>query len=197
MLFILIEEVSMVSFEQKKIYLGFIFTIMLLGVFSFGFVSSVSKVSSSGKLSGSVFSKSVATVVDSFCNSNMNTGKNVVITQRSIEELKEGDYVIFNDFIGAVVRADNCGRLVKIENNGDKAYLFIASEINQEVLRLPASLYLGRVEYYSQLNCGWFRFIASSWSSLIFILAPIVFGWILLFRLRFIVGCKASHVGKV
>ena len=184
MLFILIDEVRMVSFEQKKTYLGFIFIAILLGLFAFGIASSVSKITSSKKLKGCVFSQSVAIVVDAFYNSNLVEGNYVVVADRSIDKLCTGDYVVINDFIGATVRADNCGKLVKIETVDGATYLFVRSEISGEMLRLPKGLYLGKVEYHSQLHCGWLRFIASSWANLVFILVPFVGVWWFDFRLR-------------
>ena len=163
--------------KNGNYYMMIVYTVLVFVTLSFGVLSVVSKSVSSKRLNGCVFSNSVATVGDYFQNSNMSFGRLVGVSDTKLALLRVGDYIVFNDFVGSVVRVDNCGKLVKIELEGLNDYLYVKSEINGETLRLPANLYLGKVEYYSQIQCGWLRFIASSWSSIFFILIPFLLGW--------------------
>ncbi len=181
--------------QREKCHLLIFFAVILSGVFTFGIVNLLARTFSQEKLNGYVFNGSVATIMDNFENSNMKIGNFVLIKEVAVKKLKVGDYVVFNDFIGGAIRRDNCGKFLEISSQKD--YLFIESEVDGEVFRLPCSLYFGKVELCSQFKCGWIKFISTEWANFFFILVPFVFVWgvVELFRYNLIEESGHSDCG--
>ena len=181
--------------QKEKYHLLIFFAVILGGVLIFGMVNLISKTFSKEKLNGYVFNCSVATILDNFEDSNIKIGNYVLIREVAVDKLIAGEYIIFNDFIGGAVRRDNCGKFLELSPQQD--YLFIESELDGEVFRLPSSLYFGKVEFCSQFRCGWIRFVSSEWANFFFILVPFVFDWVVveLFRYHLVYESGRNNYG--
>ena len=178
----------MIVNQREKCHIVIFFTIILSGVFAFGVASLISKVTSKDKQNSSVFGCVVATVMDNFKDKNMKVGQYVVVKETGAKNFSIGDYVIYNDFIGATLRINNCGKVQSFDLNGE--YIYVESEASDTLLKIPTNMCFGKVDSFSQLRCGWVRFISSNWSNFLFILVPFVFAWGVLEAIRYVTQDK-------
>ena len=153
-----------------KTYACMSVAIMLIGALTFGVVCRISKwVSAENGAMGDVFGKTVAVVVDDFESDDLKKGNLVVVETMSIATLNQGDYVVYNDLHSKSLRNDNCGQILSIVDD----YIYIKSDKEEEITPISAGLCLGKLQFREQVDCGWFRFVSSSWCDVVFILCTL------------------------